>query len=455
MFDFLARRAARTLVEEDGWVTMQSIFWTIILLATGGLSVDVAQAWRIQTMLQAAADAATHAAATAMIRNDDSVIDGLDPTEVALQRVKANLDSPQMANIALASDVQFGRWDQETGAFDTDDADPDAVRVTLRRTSNRDNPVPTYFLHFGGLDYWNVSASSTARVFESDRARCEDPILTTRTRVDVENTNLFLGVCIKAQVDAQVAQNGAWIPEHVVGLINSGLLTSLPTNVLNTEVASLTFGGFLGGVVDIITDPLTAILSTEAELSASLADAVAQADAVISLQDLSFADVAANQSLHVTCRADEVLMIPADVALPGVTLFSDCPVKVAQDARISSTIIISNLWSILDAELPNGLPHALALNSRNTCGPGDGVRILVFVDIAAAAQIDVFNIAPLTYVLASAEIGRETHGSGGGNLGLDLEVAGGLLTDLLLEDLGGLCLGANFMLETKAVALAH
>ena len=434
----------------SGAVTASNVIWMVIFIGLGGLAVDSAQAFRIRAMLRAGADAGAHGAAAAMAMNTRNIHEPenhMDPTEVALDIVARTLPGSKMEDILRREEVEFGTWVSATHKFIPNHPDMDAVRVTLRRQENRLNPVPTFLLKILGRENWDVSASAVARIVDIQRGRCHNPILTARTRVDIENINAYVGICVRAHVTAEVAEDGAWVPDLVAdtvdALMQEQLLAAGGGDLLGGITGSLGLGGALGGLTGGAT----------ASASSLLLDAVADADTTVTLHNLDFAQVVANESLHVTCNSNEVLTIPGGISLPGVTIFSDCPVRLDQEAELETTIIISNLWSLLNLQVSGNLPNGIALNSRNECGPGDGVRILIFVDVAAAARLQLFNIAPFSDVLAAAELGTSAETTAG-ILGAGLSITGELLTDVLLEDLAGLCLGAEFMLETSAVAFA-
>ena len=435
---------------DAGGVTAANLVWLVIFIGLGGLAVDGSNAWRIRAMLQVAADSAAHGSAAAMAYNR-SGIDYGDPTETAKNLVSRNLTERNMQNVLADRDVEYGTWIAANKTFVPDDPAQDAVRVTLRRSEANNNRVGTFFLKVIDFDYWNIEAQSVARIFETRRAECYNPILTARTRVDLENINAYVGICVRADITAEVAEDGEWLPDKVVDTLNA----VLADNALSIAPSLLEVAGLgLGLNLDLfnLLEELTTSASANAE--ALLIDAVANADAVITMDDLELTQVAANQSLHVTCESHEVLTIPAGITLPGVTLFSDCPVRIDENVELSSTIIISNLWSLLGLEVSGNLPTGVAINSANSCGPGDGARILVFVDIAAAARIQLFDLAPFSDVLAAAELGTTAEATSG-ILSAGLNLTGDLLTDVVLEDLAGLCLGAEFMLETSAVAFAN
>lgn len=460
----LPRLRNRLFADNEGSVTIQNVIWAVICLAIGGLAIDGAHAWRVKSMLRAAAEAGAHAGAAAMTRNslvDPLLTPDLDPTTVAIEQVERNLTNPRFRNTLTPRDVEFGTWDRDSASFTPNALGGDAIRVTLRRDRTNGNPLPTNFLRLIGVDLWDIRVQAVARTVETRRAECIDPLLSLRTRADVENVDAFVGLCLHAQADVEVVENGAWLPDQVADIVDSVFASAILNQAADTGPIVDTVDGLLGNLdlIDEVAATLTAslhdLLLTDAQASSALADLVAGADVTTTLDLFEFADVQANQTVHVSCHADEVLAIPADVALPGVTLLSDCPVKVQEGANLSSTIVISNLWSILDLQLSGALPGALAVGSDRDCGPGAGVRILIFIDVVAAGRLELFDLAPFSDLLLAAELSRDADVDGDGAISAILDVSGELAGDVLLDELAGICLGARFMIETRAIALAE
>lgn len=453
---YLSRMRNRLFADDRGGVTAPNVLWTVVCLAIGGLAVDGAHAWRVKAMLHAAAQAGAHAGAAAMTRNDllDPALNtDEDPAQVALDQVALNLTHPSFRDALVPQDVALGTWNSDTGSFTESAVDPDAIRVTLRRDRINGNSLPTNFLRVIGFDRWDISVQAVARTVETRRAECVDPLLSLRTRADVEKVDVFVGLCLHARADIEVAEDGAWLPEQVIDIVDSVFASAVLDQV--PDLGPLDPLALLPTLTSRLVADLPDLLLTDAQMTSALADLVAGADTRATLDLFEFAGVQANQTVHVTCRANEVLAIPADVALPGVTLLSDCPVKVSEGANLSSTIVISNLWSILDLELSGQLPSALAVNSRTNCGPGDGVRILVFVDAAAAARIKLFDIAPFSDLLLTAQLARDTDIEADGAISAVIDASGELTGDVLLDPLAGICFGARYMIETQAIALAN
>ncbi len=111
----------------------------LLLLGFLGLSLDAAFVRKSGQELQAAADAAALAAAALVIDDDpdaDFPVTRQEAIDVALANQVANDDIQIDANWSNdpAGDIVVGTWDRFAQTFTPTIVDPDAVRVTARRT---------------------------------------------------------------------------------------------------------------------------------------------------------------------------------------------------------------------------------------------------------------------------------------------------------------------------------
>jgi hypothetical protein len=88
--------------------------------------------------------------------------------------------------------------------------------------------------------------------------------------------------------------------------------------------------------------------------------------------------------------------------------------------------------------------------------PEDGVRVMVFTDVDSATRFKLFDpeVFPLGDLLISASRDNEDV-TAPADVSVNLDLQGDLLTGAVLEDLLGVCLGAEFLLDVDAYALAN
>ena len=146
---------------------------TVLMLGFAGLALDYAYVRSAGQALQAAADASALAGAR-LVRLDNSSTQFTATRQAAVAIALANETFKQPVQLdanpanAPTGDIVVGRWDTQTLVFTPDTEQPDAVRVTARRTSGSiGGPIQLFF-----GDLFGVSSSDVARtaVARADRA---------------------------------------------------------------------------------------------------------------------------------------------------------------------------------------------------------------------------------------------------------------------------------------------
>jgi hypothetical protein len=142
---------------------------SIVYLAIGltvfigfcSFAVDLGRVELAKTQLQAAADASARAAASAIG----------DATKVqtrAVQFAAANKCDGLAVAVDGNQDVDFGTWDGSSKTFTvvtgSQRISANAIRVTCRRTTNRQNAIPLMFMVAAGKGTCDVTASAIAAV---------------------------------------------------------------------------------------------------------------------------------------------------------------------------------------------------------------------------------------------------------------------------------------------------
>jgi hypothetical protein len=188
-------RFDRFLRDESGGYTIWSLIWFSLYVAMGGLAVDMTDAYRNQTLLQATADASSLAAVMSLPDQDDGLAQ-------ALTYATDNMNPAINGNVLEADEVIFGNWNSSARKFIPGTADPDAVRVITRRDDANSNPLATNFLRILSLwglpvDRWNISVEAVAVKYVS---RCLKDGFTAANEVDMNGHNDFHNdICIHGQ----------------------------------------------------------------------------------------------------------------------------------------------------------------------------------------------------------------------------------------------------------------
>ena len=147
-----ARRAAR---DETGGIGIYGLLVFAPIASVVGLSMDVANAYKVKSEMQVAVDAAAHAALVTRFR--DGRIKAIDN---AVGTAHMGLSASGAESAIEASDVVFGHWNPDTRTFTADPNSTSAVMVVARRNKARNNAVSTFISSFVGLTNWEVTAAA-------------------------------------------------------------------------------------------------------------------------------------------------------------------------------------------------------------------------------------------------------------------------------------------------------
>ncbi|MDT8343184.1 MAG: pilus assembly protein TadG-related protein [Thermohalobaculum sp.] len=148
--------------DERGSVTIWLLMWSIIFIGFAGLAIDVSNAFRTRSMLQATADAAAHAGAIRLVAGgDEAAVDA-----EAMAYAQANLPIAGNGTVVLPQDVTRTTWDPATRTFDDTAAVKNAVRVIAQRASvvgeTTKLPLPTSLLRIIDFNSWNITVVAIA-----------------------------------------------------------------------------------------------------------------------------------------------------------------------------------------------------------------------------------------------------------------------------------------------------
>jgi len=185
MFKKLRARVSCLLVSERGVMAVVIALSLPILIGITGTAVDLGVVYSARSQLQNAADSAALAGAATMLGRDqyDQAVAQPDValataqeytarhTRTAMVGDPADPQAPRQAQeVALGlreEDFTIGRIDLQTGVWETtgfssDPGDLTAVRVKLRRDSQANDPVETFFARIFGLNSVPLEVASIA-----------------------------------------------------------------------------------------------------------------------------------------------------------------------------------------------------------------------------------------------------------------------------------------------------
>ncbi|MEZ5839879.1 MAG: pilus assembly protein TadG-related protein [Hyphomicrobiales bacterium] len=137
----------------DGSVAPFAALFAPVAAGFAALSIDVGIAYFERAEMQTAADAASLAAAM-------HLPDKAAARNAALVYAEKNMPAAEHGMVLAEEDIVFGTWDSSVQSFVANSGAPSAVSVTLRKTVERGNAVPTVFGRVLGYDTIEVGSSS-------------------------------------------------------------------------------------------------------------------------------------------------------------------------------------------------------------------------------------------------------------------------------------------------------
>ncbi|MCX8101752.1 MAG: pilus assembly protein TadG-related protein [Geminicoccaceae bacterium] len=155
MFELDRFPVVRLARDRRGGVAVLAALSAPILAGFAALAVDIGHAYMVRTELQSTADAAA-LAASAKLPNRTAAL--AEARTIAAE----NLPPAKHGNVLADRDLLIGTWDPERRSFTSGGSSPNAVRVTLRRSTANGNPLPSFFGRVLGTDFFDIEARAVA-----------------------------------------------------------------------------------------------------------------------------------------------------------------------------------------------------------------------------------------------------------------------------------------------------
>ncbi len=149
------------LGQRRGSVLVLAAMLMVVLFAFAAFSIDFGYIVVGNTELQNAADAAALSGAA-------HLHEGPNLARTAAIDLAANNTTGNIAVSVSATDIELGRWNENTATFNVlpaaQESLADSVRVTCRRTAAGGNPLTLFFAPMLGRNTADISATATAHV---------------------------------------------------------------------------------------------------------------------------------------------------------------------------------------------------------------------------------------------------------------------------------------------------
>ncbi|TNC72970.1 pilus assembly protein TadG-related protein [Rubellimicrobium roseum] len=153
----LSDRLRRFARDEQGSMAIYGLFTFATCCAIGAVALDVTHVYAARAQLQAASDAAAHAALYTRWQED---LSESQAKQRAIAILRHSLPPETFGGVIDASDITFGTYDAATAAFTPVVDSTDAVRVRVERAQSSGNPVATFLFRIVGVREMDVRAES-------------------------------------------------------------------------------------------------------------------------------------------------------------------------------------------------------------------------------------------------------------------------------------------------------
>lgn len=346
----------------------------------GGLALDVANAYKARTEMQAAADAAAHAALYVRDSADASTA-----KTAALDVVEAMLPSSKYGTLLTDADIHFGSWDATNRQFAVDDTSDDAVWVDISRLTSKSNPVGTYFLKFTGITKFDIRRGA---VFETYRPNCFKEGMVGQGIVDAQSNNVYTnGFCIHSQSHVEVNSGNTF---------DTGTSVTMPDDRdLVIPSSGMTSNDGLSDAVDSFSYQIRVLNKLEGWIDDLYLldpdvtpDYITQSTTItLSSRNVSAADFTPGYVHTASCVGNQQLFIQDASVLSDIVLVTDCKIKFGADTAVENSIIATTNTG----DRSMNAPSSLVLGDNDGCTDGGGVTLLTMGGVEFAADLHVYG----------------------------------------------------------------
>ena len=400
-----AARIRCFLGDEGGFVTHFALTVMILVILFAGLSVDTANAWRTRTHLQAAADAAAHAAVLALPDKKAAL-------KAALELAGDNLGSRSRA--IVANQVQFGHWNPRKRSFKKDATPLDAVRVVAMRAGT--DSVPTFFLKFAGFKSWNVTVESVA--YRQTDA-CVKPDISANGKITLYKENEFYkSYCIEAAERVVLKDDNRFDDNNRI-IVPALSDVSLPGGVtLSTQVGR--------GTADSSTTlTYRDVVETKSPIAAPYVgnvDALARkyldplyegqpayintTAPVIKLpaRDVRYTTFQPGRIYNITCDSSGTAQFYKETEARQVVIVSQCAMRIGKESKFQDVVLISTASGAQSIRFAK----EVRLGRNDDCASGGGVEIYAAGDVVSDKELKVNGV----YISAKGSVSLRNRENG-------------------------------------------
>jgi len=377
----LFAKVKKLIVEESGSATILALFFVLISAVLGGLAIDFNKAMARRTHLQVTVDAVAHAALYSRERNSVEA-----SISKALEIAAVNLPIKTNGDALLASDIEFGVWDDKTREFTPDINSKTAVRVHAYRIHERNNTVKNILLRMVGFDTFELSR---AAVYVTYQPTCFREGFVAEGMVDVQSNNSFQnGFCIHSNDHVKVSSNNFFGEDTIVSMPQTTNL-QLPRSGFESNIGledALRDNGYHVRILN----RLEQLISDISHNSDNTRPDYVKTSLVRYLDGKSVdgSEFVAGKAYYVNCSGGgSTMSIKNGVVIRNTTIVTNCAVKFGQGATLEDTVLATTNTS--DKSISS--PSSLQIGRNDNCAPGGGAQVLTLGGIDMAADMRMYG----------------------------------------------------------------
>lgn len=405
----MASRGSKGFLKEtDGAIGVYGLILFATIGMIVGLSMDVANAYKVRSELQVAADVAGHTALVYRIpKGKDTAI------QMAVDNANYNLTASGAQSAIKATDVVYGRWDADAKVFTPDANSTSAVMVTARRNKDRANSVGTFVLSLVGLKSWDVSAAS---VTETYRPSCLREGFVAEKEVDIQSNNGFEnGFCMHSNQSISINQNNYFEAGTIVSLPdlndldiaasgfkkNDGLLEALRESFYNIRVINR-----ITTIIDALKsgDLVTLRQMTAGDPGSSMAYITNSAPITVNACNLTMSNLTEGRIHIIKCNTT----VKPSGNFKKVAIVTTAPIQFASGTVFEDAVIATSSTDAMSFKGPSGNNNKVTFGKDDDCAAGGGVQLVTKGGAHFAAGLNMYG----SQVLAAGAINFAANADG-------------------------------------------
>ena len=436
----LPRFLQKFIRQNDGALTAFGLFLTVTMICVGGLAIDVANAVKVRTHLQVAADSAAHAALVAREYKTEA-----EAKAIAVSVAQRALPQANFGMTIEENDILFGTWDAANEVFNVSPGSNDAVLVNTQRLQARANGVGTYFLKFVGVTNIDVVRQS---VFETYYPTCFREGFVAEQRVDVQSNNTYTnGFCIHSNDHVEINNGNSFCGGVIVSMPDKADLV-IPSSGPGANPCindALRSGSYRIRILDRINDIIANVDNPNSPYFRT--DYVDIDPLSGNVQRVSFdrrdriEDIWVSGAIHeANCNAsNQTITLSGNEILDKGILITNCQVRLSVDSQIKDVLIVTTNTNVDSVQ--GGT--RVTVGENDGCTAGGGAQIVTLGGMNFTQSLFAYG----AQFIAAGDFSFES--SANGIEGISI-VVGGEIDGTSLMDMGfcgGVGMENNFMAE--------